>query len=138
MRNKDYCPRPNTIFHRQIKSIVENELRSLMRNINKDEFLTKLIERNKKVNSSVNIESKINKLEVRNDKLYQLTKKVYDDTLNEMIDSETSSKKIKEYQEEQKKSVGEIETLQHQQKEEESTKENYKLKKEKVNEFLEF
>ena len=30
MRNKDYCPRPNTLLHRQIKSIVERELRDLM------------------------------------------------------------------------------------------------------------
>ena len=46
---------------------------------------------------------------------------------------------IKEYQEEQKKLVIELETLKYQQKEEEeSTKENYKLFKEKVNEFLEF
>ena len=57
------------------------------------------------------IESKINKLEARKDKLYQLTKKVYDDALNEIIDSETSSKMIKEYQEEQKKILSEIETL---------------------------
>ncbi len=92
----------------------------------------------KKVNSSVSIESKINKLETRKDKLYRLTKKVYDDTLNEIIDSDTSAKMIKEYQEEQKKLVSEIETLKHQQKEEESTKENYKLLKEKANEFLEF
>ncbi len=92
----------------------------------------------KKVNSSVSIESKINKLETRKDKLYRLTKKVYDDTLNEIIDSDTSAKMIKEYQEEQKKIISGIETLKHQQKEEESTKENYKLLKEKANEFLEF
>ena len=61
-----------------------------------------LIERKKKESSNVNIESKISKLEIRKDKLYQLTKKVYDDALNEIIDSETSSKMIKEYQEEQK------------------------------------
>ena len=45
---------------------------------------------------------------------------------------------IKEYQEEQKKIVNEIETLKNLQKEEESAIENYKLLKEKVNEFLEF
>ena len=84
------------------------------------------------------IESKINKLEARKDKLYQLTKKVYDDALNEIIDSETSSKMIKEYQEEQKKITSEIETLKNLKQEEESTIENYKLLKEKVNEFLEF
>ena len=75
---------------------------------------------------------------MRKDKLYQLTKKVYDDALNEIIDSETSSKMIKEYQEEQKKITSEIETLKNLKKEEESTIENYKLLKEKVNEFLEF
>ena len=64
-----------------------------------------------KESSSVDIESKINKLEARKDKLYQLTKKVYDDALNEIIDSETSFKMIKEYQEEQKKITSEIETL---------------------------
>ena len=48
---------------------------------------------------------------MRKDKLYQLTKKVYDDALNEIIDSETLSKMIKEYQEEQKKITSEIETL---------------------------
>ena len=48
---------------------------------------------------------------MRKDKLYQLTKKVYDETLNEFIDSETLSKMIKEYQGEQKKIVSEIETL---------------------------
>ena len=64
-----------------------------------------------KESSSVDIESKINKLEARKDKLYQLTKKVYDDALNEIIDSDTSSKMIKEYQEEQKKITREIETL---------------------------
>ena len=63
--------------------------------------------------------------------------KVYDDALNEIIDSETSSKMIKEYQEEQKKITSEIETLINL-KQEESTIENYKLLKEKVNEFLEF
>ena len=81
---------------------------------------------------------KINKLETRKDKLYKLTKKVYDDALNEIIDSETSSKMIKEYQEEQKKISSEIETLKNLKQEEESTIENYKLLKEKVNEFLEF
>ena len=106
MRNKDYCPRPNTLLHRQ--------------------------------SSNVDIESKISKLEARKDKLYQLTKKVYDDALNEIIDSETSSKMIKEYQEEQKKITSEIETLKNLKQEEESTIENYKLLKEKVNEFLEF
>ena len=40
-----------------------------------------------------------------------INKKVYDDALNEIIDSETSSKMIKEYQEEQKKISSEIETL---------------------------
>ena len=45
---------------------------------------------------------------------------------------------IKEYQEEQKKIVSEIETLKNLKQEEESTIENYKLLKEKVNEFLEF
>ena len=138
MRNKDYCPRPNTLLHRQIKSIVEQELRYLMSNINRDEFVTKLIERKKKESSSVDIESRISKLEARKDKLYQLTKKVYDDALNEIIDSETSSKMIKEYQEEQKKITSEIETLKNLKQEEESTIENYKLLKEKVNEFLEF
>ena len=42
MRNKDYCPRLNTLLHRQIKSIVEQELRDLTKNINREEFLTKL------------------------------------------------------------------------------------------------
>ena len=37
--------------------------------------------------------------EIRKDKLYQLTKKIYNDALNEIIDSDTSSKMIKEYQE---------------------------------------
>ena len=106
MRNKEQCPRPNTLLHRQIKEI--------------------------------DIETKISKLEIRKDKLYQLTKKIYNDALNEIIDSDTSSKMIKEYQEEQKKIVDEIETLKNLQKEEESTIENYKLLKEKVNEFLEF
>lgn len=138
MRNKDYCPRPNTLLHRQIKSIVEQELRYLMSNINRDESITKLIERKKKESSCADIESKISKLEIGKDKLYQLTKKVYDDALNEIIDSETSSKMIKEYQEEQKKIVTEIETLKKEQKKEESTIENYKLLKEKVNEFLGF
>ena len=45
---------------------------------------------------------------------------------------------IKEYQEEQKKITSKIETLNYRKKEEESTIENYKLLKEKVNEFLEF
>ena len=45
---------------------------------------------------------------------------------------------IKEYQEEQKKIKSEIETLKNLKQEEESTIENYKLLKEKVNEFLEF
>ena len=138
MRNKDYCPRPNTLLHRQIKSIVEQELRDLTKNINREEFLTKLLERKKKESSNIDIESKISKLEARKDKLYQLTKKVYDDALNEIIDSETSSKMIKEYQEEQKKISSEIETLKNLKQEEESTIENYKLLKEKVNEFLEF
>ena len=40
--------------------------------------------------------------------------------------------------EEQKKITSEIETLRNLKKEEESTIENYKLLKEKVNEFLEF
>lgn len=62
---------------------------------------------------------------------------MYDDVLNEIIDSETLSKMIKEYQEEQKKITNEIETLKNL-KQEESTIENYKLLKEKVNEFLEF
>ena len=61
---------------------------------------------------------------------------MYDDALNEIIDSETSSKMIKEYQEEQKKITSEIETLINL-KQEESTIENYKLLKEKVNELLE-
>ena len=77
-----------------------------------------------KESSSVDIESKINKLEARKDKLYQLTKKVYDDALNEIIDSDTSSKMIKEYQEEQKKIASEIETLKNLKQEEESTIEN--------------
>ena len=64
-----------------------------------------------------------------NDRLY---------ALNEIIDSETSSKMIKEYQEEQKKITSEIETLKNLKQEEESTIENNKLLKEKVNEFLEF
>lgn len=34
MRNKDYCPRPNTLLHRQIKEIVELEIRNLVKNIN--------------------------------------------------------------------------------------------------------
>ena len=109
-----------------------------MSNINRDEFVTRLIERKKKESSNIDIESKINKLEARKDKLYQLTKKVYDDAINEIIDSETSSKMIKEYQEEQKKIISEIETLRNLKKEEKSTIENYKLLKEKVNEFLEF
>lgn len=138
MRNKDYCPRPNTLLHRQIKEIVEQELRNLMSNINREEFLTKLIERKRKESSNVDIKSKISKLETRKDKLYQLTKKVYDDALNEIIDSETSSKMIKEYQEEQKRIVSEIESLKNLKQEEESRVENYKLLKEKVNEFLEF
>ena len=111
MRNKDYCSRPNTLLHRQIKSIVEQELRDLTKNINREDFLTMLIERKKKESANVDIESKISKLEARKDKLYQLTKKVYDDTLNEIIDSDTSFKMIKEYQEEQKKITSEIETL---------------------------
>ena len=45
---------------------------------------------------------------------------------------------IKEYQEEQKKIASEIETLKNLKQEEESTIENYKLLREKVNEFLEF
>ena len=45
---------------------------------------------------------------------------------------------IKEYQEEQEKLISEIETLKNLKQEEESTIENYKLLKEKVNEFLEF
>lgn len=45
---------------------------------------------------------------------------------------------IKEYQEKQKKITSEIETLNNLKQEEESTIENYKLLKEKVNEFLEF
>lgn len=45
---------------------------------------------------------------------------------------------IKDYQEEQKKIISEIETLKNIKKEEESTIENYKLLKEKVNEILEF
>ena len=49
--------------------------------------------------------------------------------------SDTSSKMIKEYQEEQKKISSEIETFKNLKKEEESTIENYKLLKEKVNEF---
>ena len=138
MRNKDYCPRPNTLLHRQIKSIVEQELRLLAKNINRDEFVAKWIEKRRKDNSNIDIASKISKLEARKDKLYQLTKKVYDDALNEIIDSETSSKMIKEYQEEQKKISSEIETLKNLKQEEESTIENYKLLKEKVNEFLEF
>lgn len=138
MRNKDYCPRPNTLLHRQIKSIVEQEIRLLAKNINRDEFVTKGIGKRRKDNSNIGVESKISKLEARKDRLYQLTKKVYDDALNEIIDSETSSKMIKEYQEEQKKIVNEIETLKNLKKEEESTIENYKLLKEKVNEFLEF
>lgn len=138
MRNKDYCPRTNTLLHRQIKKIVELELRDLTKNINREEFLTKLIERKRKESSNVDIESKISKLEARKDKLYQLTKKVYDDALNEIIDSETSSKMIKEYQEEQKRIVSEIESLKNLKQEEESRVENYKLLKEKVNEFLEF
>ena len=138
MRNKDYCPRPNTLLHRQIKEIVELELRGLTKNINKEDFLTKLIERKKKNNSNVDMESKITKLETRKDKLYQLTKKVYDDALNEIINSDTSSKMIKEYQEEQKKIINEIEALKNLKKEEESRVANYKLLKEKVNEFLEF
>ena len=76
--------------------------------------------------------------ESRKEILYQLTKKVYDDALNEIIDSENSSKMIKEYQEEQKKISSEIETLKNFKQEKESTIENYKLLKEKVNEFLEF
>ena len=48
MRNKDYCPRPNTLLHRQIKSIVEEELRYLVSNINRDEFVSRLIERKRK------------------------------------------------------------------------------------------
>ena len=63
---------------------------------------------------------------------------MYDDALNEIIDSETSSKMIKEYQEEQKKIISEIETIKNLKKEEVSTIENYKLLKEKVNGFLEF
>ena len=43
---------------------------------------------------------------------------------------------IKEYQEEQKKITSEIETLKNLKQEEESTIENYKLLKEKVNEFF--
>lgn len=58
--------------------------------------------------------------------------------MNEIIDSETSAKMIKEYQEEQKRIVSEIETLKNLKREEEATIENYKLLKEKVNEFLEF
>jgi len=45
---------------------------------------------------------------------------------------------IKEYQEEQKKIISEIETLKNLQQEEKSRVVNYKLLKEKVNEFLEF
>ena len=45
---------------------------------------------------------------------------------------------IKEYQEKQKKIISEIETLKNLKQEEESTIENYKLLKEKVNEFLVF
>ena len=45
MRNKDYCPRPNTLLHREIKSNVEQELRDLTKNRNREEFLTKLLER---------------------------------------------------------------------------------------------
>ena len=119
MRNKDYCPRPNTLLHRQIKEIIELEIRNLVKNINRDEFVTKWIEKRKKDNSNIDIKSKINKLEARKDKLYQLTKKVYDDALNEIIDSDTSSKMIKEYQEKQKRIVSEIETLKNLKKEEE-------------------
>ncbi|MGM9880474.1 MAG: hypothetical protein ACI318_04295 [Bacilli bacterium] len=79
VRNKDYFPRPNTLLHRQIKSIVEQELRDVTKNINRDEFLTKLLERKKKESYNIDIESKISKLEARKDKLYQLTKKAYDD-----------------------------------------------------------
>ena len=138
MRNKDYCPRPNTLLHRQIKEIVEQDIRELMSKINKEEFFNELLKRRKQNKKEIDIESKISKLEIRKDKLYQLTKKVYDDAINEIIDSDTSSKMIKEYQEEQKKIVNEIETLKNLQKEEESAIENYKLLKEKVNEFLEF
>ena len=45
MKNKDYFPKPNTLLHRQIKSIVEQELRDVTKNINREEFLTKLLER---------------------------------------------------------------------------------------------
>ena len=111
MRNKDYCPRPNTLLYRQIKEILELEIRNLAKNINRDEFVTKWIEKRKKDNSNVDIESKISKLEARKDKLYQSTKKIYDEALNEIFDSETLSKTIKVNQGEQKKKVGEIETL---------------------------
>ena len=50
MRNKDYCSRPNTLLHRQIKSIVEQELRDLTKNINREDFLTMLIEKKKRRN----------------------------------------------------------------------------------------
>jgi site-specific recombinases, DNA invertase pin homologs len=138
MRNKDYCPRPNTLLHRQIKEIVEQDIKELMSKINQEEFFNELLRRSKHNKKEIDIEAKISKLEIRKDKLYQLTKKVYNDALNEIIDIDTSSKMIKEYQEEQKKIASEIETLKNLKKEEESTIENYKLLKEKVNEFLEF
>ena len=61
-----------------------------------------------------------------------------DNPSNVEVPLPTSSKMIKEYQEEQKKITSEIETLKNLKQEEESTIENYKLLKEKVNEFLEF
>jgi len=138
LRNKDYCPRPNTLLHRQIKAIVEEDIRTLMKNINRDDFIETIIEKKNKEITNDNIKNKIIKLENKKDKLYRLIKKVYDDTLNEIIDEETSSKMIKEYQEEQSKIISEIEVLKNQLKDEESIIQNYKLLKEKVNEFLEF
>ena len=77
-------------------------------------------------------------MRLQKSKLYQLTKKVYDDALNEIIDGETSSKMIKEYQEEQKKLNSQLIEIESKLTQENKTEANIETFKQIARKYIDF
>ena len=130
----------NTIGYQEIYDIVKSKLKELMTSLklNSDEFINNIIE---KVDTDEHIKALVsekNKIVTRLNTIDSIITRLYEDLVAEKLSGSNYQKMLDKYQEEQKKIVSEIETLKNLQKEEDSTIENYKLLKEKVNEFLEF
>lgn len=88
--NKDSkaCPESNTILYRQLKELVLNDIRKLLKTVNREDFLQRYLEVTNNKNSKDKNLKEINKLKTKKESLYQLIKKVYQDNQLGILDSE--------------------------------------------------